>query len=119
MDFQQTYIPHDYLELKMPPAIDDLGLPKYPIDPNYLHIWPRHSFMLIALPNKHDKSFTCTLFAPTDILAGLDSETTVVPWFETHFPDALALIGAEAIKSDFARNPISPLISTKVCMQVF
>nr|CAG8560185.1 2318_t:CDS:2 [Entrophospora candida] len=26
---------------------------EYAIDPNYLHIWPRHSFMMIALPNKN------------------------------------------------------------------
>src|SRR5258707_38962 len=28
---------------------------------NALHIWPRHAFMLIALPNR-DRSYTCTLF---------------------------------------------------------
>lgn len=100
----------------MPAAMDASGMPTYPIDPNYLHIWPRHSFMLIALPNKHDKSFTCTLFAPSTTLAGLEAQTSVVPWFETHFQDALFLIGPEALKSDFAQNPISPLITTQVCL---
>ena len=33
------------------------------IEPNYLHIWPRGQFMMIALPNL-DGSFTCTLFMP-------------------------------------------------------
>ncbi len=33
--------------------------------PNYLHIWPRGTFMLIALPNQ-DKSFTVTLFMPKE-----------------------------------------------------
>lgn len=51
MDFQQTYIPHDYLELRMP-AGQTNGEPTFLLDPNHLHIWPRHSFMLIALPNK-------------------------------------------------------------------
>lgn len=52
MDFEQTYIPHEYLELKMPPGNTAEGKPSFAIDPNHLHIWPRHSFMLIALPNK-------------------------------------------------------------------
>ena len=52
MDFQQEYIPHDYLELHIPAGQDADGQPVFRLDPNYLHIWPRHSFMLIALPNQ-------------------------------------------------------------------
>ena len=52
MDFHQEYIPHEYLELKMPAGQDEDGNPTFLLDPNHLHIWPRHSFMLIALPNK-------------------------------------------------------------------
>jgi kynurenine 3-monooxygenase len=52
MDYQQTYIPHEYVELKMPAGADGEGRPIFRMDPNHLHIWPRHSFMLIALPNK-------------------------------------------------------------------
>jgi hypothetical protein len=52
MDFQQEYIPHEYLELKIPPGRDSHNNPAFLLDPNHLHIWPRHSFMLIALPNK-------------------------------------------------------------------
>lgn len=54
MDYQQTYIPHEYLELRMPagPVNETDGQATFLIDPNHLHIWPRHSFMLIALPNK-------------------------------------------------------------------
>lgn len=52
MDFHQEYIPHEYLELKMPAGQDGDGNPTFLLDPNHLHIWPRHSFMLIALPNK-------------------------------------------------------------------
>lgn len=53
MDYTQTYIPHEYVELRMPAGTgttqhsDD-----FQIDPGHLHIWPRHSFMLIALPNQ-------------------------------------------------------------------
>ena len=54
MDYEQTYIPHDYLELKVPAGPPQVpgGEPTFLLDPNHLHIWPRHSFMLIALPNQ-------------------------------------------------------------------
>lgn len=54
MDYQQEYIPHEYLELKMPagPPKESGGDPTFLLNPNHLHIWPRHTFMLIALPNK-------------------------------------------------------------------
>ncbi len=54
MDFQQKYIPHEYIELRMPPLANASSedAPCYRLDPHGLHIWPRHSFMLIALPNK-------------------------------------------------------------------
>lgn len=52
MDYQQEYIAHEYIELRMPPGPEVNGSATFLIDPNHLHIWPRHSFMLIALPNK-------------------------------------------------------------------
>lgn len=52
MDYSQEYIAHEYIELRMPPGPIVDGTPSFLIDPNHLHIWPRHSFMLIALPNK-------------------------------------------------------------------
>jgi len=52
MDFQQEYIRDEYVELRMPAGKNKEGLPIFQLDPNHLHIWPRHSFMLIALPNK-------------------------------------------------------------------
>jgi len=57
MDYHQEYIPHEYIELKMPTGQDSLGNPTFLLDRNYLHIWPRHAFMLIALPNK-----VCNIF---------------------------------------------------------
>ena len=107
------------------------GSPTFMIDPHHLHIWPRHSFMLIALPNKvysrsnlflailtctsQDASFTCTLFAPTEDMAQLTSPEVILPWFRAHFPDALDLIGASTLLEDFRRNPRSSLISIKAC----
>jgi kynurenine 3-monooxygenase len=56
MDYQQEYINDEYVELKMPSGRDKCGRPTFLLDSNHLHIWPRHSFMLIALPNKVCKS---------------------------------------------------------------
>ena len=47
MDFEQSYIEDAYLELSMPATPEG----DWAISPDHLHIWPRHSFMLIALPN--------------------------------------------------------------------
>lgn len=112
MNFQQEYIPHEYIELKMPAGHNEHGEPSFSLDPNHLHIWPRHSFMLIALPNK-DCSFTCTLFAPTYELDRLATTQGISSWFKTHFSDALPLLGEEKLFHDFANNPRSPLITIK------
>jgi kynurenine 3-monooxygenase len=52
MNYQQEYIPHDYIELRVPARVDSNGEKHFQLDPGHLHIWPRHSFMLIALPNR-------------------------------------------------------------------
>ncbi|CAO1619033.1 unnamed protein product [Parajaminaea phylloscopi] len=92
MDFQQEYIDSEYLELRVPPTKSG----EYALDPNHLHIWPRHSFMLIALANL-DHSFTSTLFAPAKILARLTTREAIVGLFESEFPDALELMGKDAV----------------------
>ncbi|KAJ6630699.1 FAD/NAD-binding domain-containing protein [Mycena sp. CBHHK59/15] len=112
MDFQQEYLRDEYIELKMPAGRDSNGEPVFVLDPAHLHIWPRHSFMFIALPNK-DKSFTCTLFAPTAELDQMIDRETFLHWFRKYFPDALELIGEDNLTSVLARNPRSPLICTK------
>jgi kynurenine 3-monooxygenase len=55
--YSQKYLEHSYLELHIP-ATENGG---FQLEKNALHIWARHSFMMIALPN-FDGSFTCTLF---------------------------------------------------------
>ena len=50
VNFSQDFISHAYIELHMPPDSTRPG--GFAMEPNHLHIWPRHSFMLIALPNK-------------------------------------------------------------------
>lgn len=112
MNYQQEYISSEYVELRMPAGRDHQGNPSFLLDPNHLHIWPRHSFMLIALPNK-DKTFTCTLFAPTAELDRLSSPDSILAWFKFYFPDAVQKIGEQMLVADFLKNPRSPLICTK------
>jgi len=113
MDYRQDYIPHEYIELKMPagPRGAD-GEPTHLLDPNHLHIWPRSSYMLIALPNK-DATFTCTLFAPPEVLDKLDSPDAALHWFRANFPDAVPLIGEEVLLHDFTNNPRCSLMIIK------
>ncbi|KAI4812684.1 hypothetical protein KUCAC02_024052 [Chaenocephalus aceratus] len=37
-NYSQTYIPHGYMELTMPPVNGEFAM-----KPNYLHIWPRNT----------------------------------------------------------------------------
>jgi kynurenine 3-monooxygenase len=105
-NYSQHYIEHGYKELAIDPIGDDFGL-----EPNYLHIWPRGNFMLIALPNS-DKSFTCTLFFPFEgdpSFNSLKDSISTRKFFETHFPDACELI--PNIVEQFENNPTSSLIT--------
>jgi 2-polyprenyl-6-methoxyphenol hydroxylase-like FAD-dependent oxidoreductase len=52
-NYSQNFLEFGYKELVIPPA-DDGG---FRMEPNALHIWPRHSYMMIALPNT-EGSFT-------------------------------------------------------------
>lgn len=89
IDFSQQYITSYYLELRMPPrkSDGDFALPV-----NYLHIWPRDDFMLIALPNQ-DKSFTCTLFMPFENFKKIVTADDVLNFFEKYFKDTIDLFG--------------------------
>jgi len=64
------------------------------METNYLHIWPREEYMLIALPDVRDHSFVLTLFMPFTMFHRLNNDTdTVLTFFNDKFPDALQLIG--------------------------
>lgn len=106
-DYKQTYLEHGYKELSIPPHTD--GSHKMPS--NALHIWPRGNFMLIALPNA-DGSFTCTLFLPFEgpiSFKQLTSVEAVNTFFQTYFPDTLALM--PKLQDEFFANPTSSLIT--------
>ncbi|KAI8977092.1 hypothetical protein BDF20DRAFT_821426 [Mycotypha africana] len=112
MNYDQEYIDTGYCELSMPPARDKDGKPTFALDPNHLHIWPRHTFMLIALPNP-DLTFTCTLFMPFQMFDDIKTEDQLLTFFQEHFNDSIPLIGEKNLKSDFFNNPRGSLITVK------
>lgn len=108
--FSQNYLTHGYKELSILPKKNG----DYKISKNALHIWPRGSFMLIALPNL-DGSFTVTLFLSYDKgdynFNNLTTPKRVTTFFENEFPDALAIM-PNLIK-EFFKNPTAPLGTIK------
>ncbi|MCO5614796.1 hypothetical protein L7F22_069080 [Adiantum nelumboides] len=109
MDFSQSYIDNSYVELHIPAGPDG----DFALDPNHLHIWPRHDFMLIALANQ-DKSFTSTLFAPSKVFdENLSSAKGISDFFDEHFADAVDLLGREALIRDISQRRPSPLATIR------
>lgn len=108
-NFSQEYIPHAYLELCIPPAQND---GEFAMPPNYLHIWPRGNFMMIALPNQ-DKSFTVTLFMPFETFDTITDDMSLLDFFGANFPDSIPLIGRTRLVEDYFNIKPSPLVSIK------
>ena len=96
---------HSYKELEIPPRADG----GFSIEPNALHIWPRGSYMCIALPND-ERTFTVTLFLPNEgdpSFATIRSGAAARALFERDFADALPLI--PGLEHDFEHNPTGTL----------
>src|SRR5205807_3918436 len=75
------------------------------------HIWPRKSFMMIALPNP-DGSFTCTLvwqFEGPRSFASTKTDDDVRRFFDQEFPDAVPLM--PTLLDDFRQNPTGSLVT--------
>ncbi len=116
-EFSQSWLEHGYKELHIPPK----GERKNPtvtaggtdLEMNALHIWPRHKFMMIALPN-FDGSFTCTLFLAhkgENSFETLTDEASLMRFFEANFPDAMPLM--PTLVEDFFHNPTGNLGTIK------
>lgn len=108
-EYNQHYIDAGYKELIIPPGENG----EFLMEKNALHIWPRGSFMMIALPNP-DGNFTCTLFLPFEgekSFANLKTKEAVQTFFETEFPDAVPLM--PTLIHDFMHNPVSSLVTVK------
>lgn len=134
-NYQQSWLEHGYKELHIPPGANG----DFQMEKNALHIWARHAFMMIALPN-FDASFTCTLFlahndgSPRVSKGGrfiesdfalaharasasepnfeqLKDEKSLMEFFEQNFPDAISLM--PTLAEDFFTNPTGNLGTVK------
>lgn len=108
-EYSQHYIEAGYKELIIPPGPDGSFL----LQKNALHIWPRGTFMMIALPNP-DGNFTCTLFLPFEgekSFAKLTTRDAVKKFFDEEFPTAVPLM--PTLLDDFFANPTSSLVTVK------
>jgi kynurenine 3-monooxygenase len=104
LDERLEFLDYGYKELHIPARDGEFAL-----DPGALHIWPRGSSMMIALPNP-DRTFTCTLFWPnggSECFAALSSPAAIERHFDRHYPDVVPL--APTLVDDYQHNPVGPL----------
>jgi kynurenine 3-monooxygenase len=107
--YDESYLAHGYKELTIPPGPDGA----WSMEKNALHIWPRKSFMMIALPNP-DGSFTCTLFWEFEgpcSFATTKTDDDVRRFFGEEFPDAVSLM--PTLLEDFRQNPTGSLVTIR------
>jgi kynurenine 3-monooxygenase len=108
-EYDESYLAHGYKELTIPPAPDG----SWRMEKEALHIWPRKSFMMIALPNP-DGSFTCTLFWEFEgprSFATTKTDDEIRRFFDEEFPDAVPLM--PALVDDFKTNPTGSLVTIR------
>ena len=114
-EYNQHYIDCGYKELIIPAGKNG----EFLLDKNALHIWPRGSFMMIALPNP-DGNFTCTLFLPFEgekSFSNLKTDKQVEEFFKSEFSDAFTLM--PTLISDFKTNATASLVTVKCSPWVF
>ena len=108
-NYSLQWLDHGYKELEIPKAADG----GWRIEKNALHIWPRQSYMVIALPNL-DGSFTVTLFLAFDGSPGfnqLTNDQAILSFFKTQFPDLVDLM--PDLVEDFKFHPTGALGTVK------
>jgi len=108
-EYDESYLAHGYKELTIPPAPDG----SWRMEKEALHIWPRKSFMMIALPNP-DGSFTCTLFWEFEgprSFATTKTDDEICRFFDEEFPDAVPLM--PSLLDDFKTNPTGSLVTIR------
>jgi kynurenine 3-monooxygenase len=108
-NFSQEYLDYGYKELTIPAGPGG----GHVLDANALHIWPRGSYMLIALPNV-DGTFACILFLPfegKDSFERLTTSPAVREFFNARFPDAVPLMADLA--DNFLANPTGSMVTIK------
>jgi kynurenine 3-monooxygenase len=106
----QQFLEHGYKELNIPAAANGA----FQIEKNALHIWPRGSYMLIALPNLTG-DFTVTLFlakqGAENSFEALQQPEKLRHFFETQFPEIPSLV--PDLYEQFHANPTGHLGTVK------
>src|SRR6266404_5925980 len=113
--YDESYLAHGYKELTIPPGPNG----SWQMEKNALHIWPRKSFMMIALPNP-DGSFTCTLFWEFEgprSFATTKTDDDIRRFFDEEFPDAVSLM--PNLLEDFENNPTGSLVTIRCAPWVY
>ncbi|MFG2044060.1 FAD-dependent oxidoreductase [Dactylosporangium sp. NPDC048998] len=110
LDESVDFLDYGYKELTIATGPDG----DFAMDPGALHIWPRGTSMMIALPNP-DRTFTCTLFWPnggTSSFASLGSPAAIERHFRAVYPDVVPLM--PNLVDDYRLNPVG-LLGTVRC----
>ena len=105
-NYSQSYLHVGYKELVIPEGENN----SFRMEKNALHIWPRGSFMMIALPNPAG-DFTCTLFMPFEVFDGIKTKEDVKHFFEKEFADAVPMM--PTLLADYMHNPTSSLVTVR------
>lgn len=105
-NYSQQYLHVGYKELAIPAGENGTFL----MEKNALHIWPRGSFMMIALPNPAG-DFTCTLFLPFEIFERIKNDADIQKFFSEEFPDAQKMM--PTLLHDFKHNPVGNLVTVR------
>ncbi|MES2689799.1 MAG: NAD(P)/FAD-dependent oxidoreductase [Bacteroidota bacterium] len=105
-NYSQQYLHVGYKELGIPAGENKVFL----MEKNALHIWPRGSFMMIALPNPTG-DFTCTLFVPFEIFDRIKTDADIEQFFNEEFADVVAMM--PTLVHDFKNNPVGNLVTIK------
>ncbi len=109
LNFSQDNLDYGYKELTIAAAPGG----KHLLEPHALHIWPRGSDMLIALPNI-DGTFACILFLPfegRESFATLDTSEKALHFFHERFADAVPLM--PQLQESYAGNPTGSMVTVK------
>ncbi len=109
---QVEWLGAEYKELLMPAS--ERG--EYLMDEKALHIWPRGSHMLMALPNQGG-SFTMTAYLPEQMAKSLDSKAKIQAHFHDYYHDASELI--PDYLEQYETNPLGKLGTVRCYPWIF
>ncbi len=109
MNYSQDFLRHGYKELELYAEPQNM----WKIEKNALHIWPRGSHMVIALPNL-DGSFTVTCFFPfkgNNSFETFRNTDKLIDFFQREFKEVLDII--PDLAQQFKQNPTGVLGTIK------